>query len=66
MIYGVAHCYDGKVKVYPQYEISGSHGKGPVDWAIKIGDTIIVVIEVKKENLNQRVRQNVIQLQAST
>ena len=66
MIHGVAHCYDGKVKVYPQYEISGSHGKGPVDWAIKIGDTIIAVTEAKRENLDQGVGQNVIQLQAST
>ena len=31
IIYGVASIFDGEVKVYPQYEISGSHGKGPVD-----------------------------------
>ena len=66
VIHGVVHCYEGKVKVYPQYEISGSHGKGPVDWAIKFGNTIIAVTEAKRENLDQGVRQNVIQLQAST
>jgi hypothetical protein len=66
VIYGVASCYNGQIKVYPQYNISGSHGKGPVDWAIKVGDTIIAITEAKKEDLDQGVGQNVIQLQAST
>lgn len=35
IIYGVASIYGGETKVYPQYEISGSHDKGPVDWAIR-------------------------------
>ncbi|RIA95469.1 hypothetical protein C1645_816707 [Glomus cerebriforme] len=46
IIYGVASIYGGEIKVYPQYEISGSHGKGlqedvmyrivstAVDWVI--------------------------------
>src|SRR4051812_23678492 len=66
VIYGIATCYGGQIKVYPQYEVSGSHGRGPVDWAIKVGDTIIAVTEAKRENLDQGVGQNVIQLQAST
>ncbi|PKB97451.1 hypothetical protein RhiirA5_123092 [Rhizophagus irregularis] len=37
IIYGVASIFDGTVKVYPQYEVSGSHGKGPIDWLIKMG-----------------------------
>ncbi|UZO10957.1 uncharacterized protein OCT59_002534 [Rhizophagus irregularis] len=45
VLHGVASCYDGEVKVCPEYELSGSHGKGPVDWVIKIGDTIIVVTD---------------------
>ncbi|PKB96788.1 hypothetical protein RhiirA5_434240, partial [Rhizophagus irregularis] len=44
VLHGVASCYDGDVKVCPEYELSGSHGKGPVDWVIKIGDTIIVLL----------------------
>ncbi|PKC06748.1 hypothetical protein RhiirA5_359908 [Rhizophagus irregularis] len=28
IIYGVASIYGGEIKVYPQYEISGSHSKG--------------------------------------
>ncbi|GBC11664.2 BTB/POZ protein [Rhizophagus irregularis DAOM 181602=DAOM 197198] len=40
--------------VCQEYKSSGSHGKGPVDWVIKIGDTI-VVIEAKREDINQRV-----------
>ena len=54
------------MKVCPEYELSGSHGKGPVDWVIKIGDTIIVVTEAKREDINQGVGQNAIQLQASS
>ncbi|PKC13885.1 hypothetical protein RhiirA5_371920 [Rhizophagus irregularis] len=38
--------------VCQEYKSSGSHGKGPVDWVIKIGDTI-VVIEAKREDINQ-------------
>ncbi|GES95590.1 hypothetical protein GLOIN_2v1571020 [Rhizophagus clarus] len=66
VLHGVSSCYDGEVKVCPEYELSGSHGKGPVDWVIKIGDTIIVVIEAKREDINQGVGQNTIQLQASS
>ncbi|GES87991.1 hypothetical protein GLOIN_2v1571020 [Rhizophagus clarus] len=62
IIYGVASIYEGEIKVYPQYEISGSHGKGPVDWAIKIGNIIITITEAKKEDINQRIAQNAIQL----
>ena len=65
IIYGVASIYGGEIKVYPQYEISGSHGKGPVDWAIKIRNIIITITEVKKEDINQGIAQNAIQLQTS-
>ncbi|CAB4405801.1 unnamed protein product [Rhizophagus irregularis] len=65
IIYGVASIYGGEIKVYPQYEISGSHGKGPVDWAIKIGNIIITITEAKKEDINQGIAQNAIQLQTS-
>ncbi|CAG8553949.1 3536_t:CDS:1, partial [Ambispora leptoticha] len=65
VIYGVASVFNGEVKVCPQYEISGSHGKGPVDWAIKVRDMIIVITEAKREDINQGVGQCTIQLQAS-
>lgn len=52
-----------KVKVCPEYELSKSHDKGPVDWIIKIGDTIIIITESKREDINQDVSQNAIQLQ---
>jgi len=61
---GVASLFDD-VTICPQYELAGSHGKGPVDWAIKSNDTIIAITEAKKEDLNQGVGQNVIQLQAA-
>ncbi|CAG8663719.1 10864_t:CDS:2 [Funneliformis mosseae] len=31
IIYEVVSIYGGEIKVYPQYEISESYGKGPVD-----------------------------------
>ncbi|GET03047.1 hypothetical protein GLOIN_2v1571020 [Rhizophagus clarus] len=65
IIYGVASIFDGEGKVYPQYEISGSHEKGPVDWVIKVGNTIITVTETKKEDINQGIAQNAVQLQTS-
>ncbi|PKC60668.1 hypothetical protein RhiirA1_467719 [Rhizophagus irregularis] len=38
VLHGVASCYDGEVKVCPEYELSGSHGKGPVrfKWVAKL------------------------------
>ncbi|GES72861.1 hypothetical protein GLOIN_2v1705536 [Rhizophagus clarus] len=60
ILHGIASCYDGEVKVCPEYELSGSHGKGPVDWIIKIGDTIIVVTEAKREDINQDVMYGIV------
>ena len=65
IIYGVASIFDGTVKVYPQYEVSGSHGKGPIDWVIKMGDVIISVTEAKREDINQGVAQSSVQAHAS-
>src|SRR5581483_4542423 len=49
IIYGVASTFKGTVKIFPEYQVSGSHGKEPIDWIIKIGDTIICVTNAKKE-----------------
>src|SRR5436305_14921969 len=61
IIYGVASIFDGTVKVYSQYEVSGSHGKGPIDWGIKMGDVIISVTEAKREAFNKDDVQKAIQ-----
>ncbi|RIB17011.1 hypothetical protein C2G38_2142817 [Gigaspora rosea] len=65
IIYKVASVFGGIVKVYPQYEVSGSHGKGPIDWAIKVEDTIISVTEAKRENIDQGIAQSTVQAHAS-
>ena len=65
IIYGVTSIFDGIVKVYLQYEVSESHGKGPIDWVIKMGDTIISVTEAKQEDINQGVAQSTVQAHAS-
>ncbi|CAB4434128.1 unnamed protein product [Rhizophagus irregularis] len=38
VLHGVASCYDDEVKVCPEYELSGSHGKRPVrfKWVAKL------------------------------
>ncbi|CAI2192107.1 17216_t:CDS:1, partial [Funneliformis geosporum] len=66
VLHSVTSYYNGEVKVYSEYKLSRSHGKQPVDWIIKIEDTIIIVTEVKREDINQGVSQNAIQLQASS
>ncbi|RIA81964.1 hypothetical protein C1645_744135 [Glomus cerebriforme] len=53
VLYSVASCYDSEVKVCPKYELSGSYGKEPVDWVIKIKDMIIIITETKREDINQ-------------
>ncbi|CAG8691497.1 9793_t:CDS:1, partial [Ambispora leptoticha] len=53
VIYSVMSVFNGEVKICLQYEISGSYGKGPVDWTIKVRDMIIVITEVKWEDINQ-------------
>ncbi|CAB4440230.1 unnamed protein product [Rhizophagus irregularis] len=58
-----ASIFGGEVKVYPQYEIFESHGKRPIDLVIKVGNTIITITEAKKENINQGIVQNAVQLQ---
>jgi len=55
IIYGMVLIYGGEIKVYPQYEISGSHSKDPVDWIIKIGNIIIIITKMKKKDINQEI-----------
>src|SRR4051812_34794616 len=62
IIYGIASIFGGEVKVYPQYEISGSHGKGPVDWVIKVGEIQSSQLLRQKK---QGIAQNAVQLQTS-
>ncbi|EXX59398.1 hypothetical protein RirG_189440 [Rhizophagus irregularis DAOM 197198w] len=54
-------------KIIPEYEISGSLGKGPLDWVIKIGDIdiIICVTEAKKMDLSHGIGQSSVQAHAS-
>ncbi|RHZ58297.1 hypothetical protein Glove_374g15 [Diversispora epigaea] len=65
IIRGVADTYNGKVMIWSEYEVCGSHGKGPIDWVIKMGDTIICVTEAKKEDLSYGVGQSTVQAHAS-
>ncbi|CAB4430212.1 unnamed protein product [Rhizophagus irregularis] len=53
VLHGVAYCFNGKIKVVPEYEIAGPFGRGPVDWAVLMGDKIIVITEAKKDDIEQ-------------
>jgi hypothetical protein len=51
-LHGVASYYNDKVKVYSEYKLSGSYDKGPVNWVVKIGDTVIIITKAKRKNIN--------------
>ncbi|GBB96419.1 hypothetical protein RclHR1_02750011 [Rhizophagus clarus] len=65
IIYAVVSIFGGEVKIIPEYEISGSYGKGPFDWIIKIGDIIICVTEAKKNDISHGIGQSSVQAHAS-
>ena len=54
--------FKGEFLLKAQRSISGSLGNGPVDFAIEHNNTIIMITETKRENLDQGVAQCVIQL----
>ncbi|RGB37599.1 hypothetical protein C1646_40575 [Rhizophagus diaphanus] len=65
IIYGVASNFKGIVKIYPEEQVSGTHGKGPVDWILKIGDIIICVTEAKRNDISWGIGQSTVQAHAS-
>lgn len=65
VIYGVASTFKGTVKICPEYQVSGTHGKGPIDWIIKIGDIIICATEAKSNDISWGVGQSTVQAHAS-
>ncbi|GBC42807.2 hypothetical protein GLOIN_2v286530 [Rhizophagus irregularis DAOM 181602=DAOM 197198] len=65
IIYGVASNFRGLVKIYPEEQVTGTHGKGPVDWIIKIGNIIICVTEAKRNDISWGIGQSTVQAHAS-
>lgn len=65
IIYGVASNFRGLVKIYPEEQVIGTHGKGPVDWIIKIGNIIICVTEAKRNDISWGIGQSTVQAHAS-
>ncbi|CAG8605305.1 5945_t:CDS:2, partial [Acaulospora morrowiae] len=57
--------FDGLVKLYPQLYVAGKYGRGPLDFCLRLLGVIIGVVEVKKEDFDQGMAQNVIQLHSS-
>ncbi|GES99318.1 hypothetical protein GLOIN_2v1878727 [Rhizophagus clarus] len=64
IIYAVVSTFGGEVKIIPEYEVSGSYGKGPFDWVIKIGDIIICVTEAKRNDISHGIGQSSAQAHA--
>lgn len=58
--------FKNEIVVNPQMELRGLHGRGPVDYALESRRTrqAVSVTEVKKENLDYGVAQNMVQLEA--
>jgi hypothetical protein len=61
IIYAVVSSFDGDVKIFPEYEVSGSYGKGSLDWIIKVGDIIICV----SNDISHGIGQSSVQAHAS-
>ncbi|CAB5367799.1 unnamed protein product [Rhizophagus irregularis] len=65
IIYAVASSFDGDVKIFSEYEVSGRYGKGLIDWIIRIGDIIIHVTEAKGNVISHGIGQSTVQAHAS-
>ncbi|PKY28202.1 hypothetical protein RhiirB3_390872 [Rhizophagus irregularis] len=57
--------FDGDVKIFSEYEVSGRYGKGLIDWIIRIGDIIIHVTEAKGNVISHGIGQSTVQAHAS-
>nr|CAG8465853.1 3409_t:CDS:2 [Entrophospora candida] len=58
--------YNGDFEIKCEYRIEGTHGRGPLDFAILYLDEMIAgVSESKKSDIEKGVGQNAVQLQAS-
>ncbi|RHZ75348.1 hypothetical protein Glove_216g149 [Diversispora epigaea] len=62
-----ARLYKEKFKVKPQFNITGPNGRGPVDFAIELLQTlkIVGVTEVKHEDFDKGVAQNAVQIEST-
>ncbi|RGB35644.1 hypothetical protein C1646_667554 [Rhizophagus diaphanus] len=63
----IANLYEDKFKVYPEKNVSGLNGHGPVDFAlIQIQNSrIIGITEVKDKDFQQGVAQNAVQCESA-
>ncbi|UZO23818.1 uncharacterized protein OCT59_016148 [Rhizophagus irregularis] len=56
--------FQWEIKV--EYEIVDSFGRGSVNWAaVLMSDKIIVITEAKKDNIEQDISQNTVQLHSA-
>ncbi|RIB06897.1 hypothetical protein C2G38_2215952 [Gigaspora rosea] len=57
--------FDGKIKLYPEHNIQGTYGQGPLDFCLYLKGIIVGVVKVKKDNFDQDVAQTAMQLHCS-
>ncbi|KAF0459383.1 crinkler family protein [Gigaspora margarita] len=57
--------FDGKVKLYPEHDVQGTYGRGPLDFCLYLKGIIVGVVEVKKDDFDQGVAQTAMQLHCS-
>ncbi|CAB4477069.1 hypothetical protein RhiirA1_459075 [Rhizophagus irregularis] len=65
ILHGVAYFFQNSIKIYPEHELVGSYGHGPVDWTIMVNNKYILITEAKKVDVDHGVGQNIIQLQST-
>ncbi|EXX64991.1 uncharacterized protein OCT59_012283 [Rhizophagus irregularis] len=65
ILHGVAYFFQNSIKIYPEHELVGSYGHGPVDWTIMVNNKYILITEAKKVDVDHGVGQNIIQLQSA-
>ena len=51
-----------KFTLTPQSDIQGRYGQGLVDYAIEGSGEVVGITEVKKENMEQGIAQNAVQI----
>ncbi|CAG8834718.1 42358_t:CDS:2 [Gigaspora margarita] len=57
--------FGGRVKLYPEHDVQGKYGRGPLDFCLYLKGIIVGVVEVKKEDFDQGVAQTAMQLHCS-
>ncbi|CAB5315682.1 hypothetical protein RhiirA5_432158 [Rhizophagus irregularis] len=60
ILHGVAYFFQNSIKIYPEHELVGSYGHGPVDWTIMVNNKYILITEAKKVDVDHGVLYGIV------